>query len=73
MKYDIWIEGYKATGEEGEAHQIAEGIEASSFQKACDIYAKFDKEFKKCYDRNYLTYWGCKLFDNRIDAQRNFG
>lgn len=66
--FTIWSEGYAATGEAGAAQQEAL-VMAETFQEACDKHFAGDP----LYDRETLTYWGCRLFDNRQDAQRSFG
>jgi len=70
--YDIWAEGYAATGESGGATLVGQAC-GETFKAACDKYATYDEGFKKLYDPLRLTYWGCKLFDNRHDAQERFG
>jgi len=70
--YEIWSEGFRATGEQGKAllHSI---ISANSFVDACNKFANQNKEFKKYYNSTKLSYWGCRLFDNEKDARNNFG
>lgn len=71
-EYEVWSEGYRATGEHGTAtfHGI---YKAESFKEAV-------KQFQdtKCTNPEYinldkLTYWGCKFFDNETDARKSFG
>jgi hypothetical protein len=70
--YEIWSEGFAATGERGTAmlHGTEEG---DSFQDACDKLAKRDSEFAKDYDSKTLAYWGCRLFNNEAAARKEFG
>ena len=68
MRYEIWSEGYAATGERGEAIKIGEA-EAESFQEACNTLLRENG----LYDSARLTYWGCRLFDNEADARKLFG
>jgi len=70
--YDIWAEGYACTGESGGATLVGR-VCAETFQEACNKYATDNEGFKRLYDPERLTYWGCKLFDNRHDAQESFG
>ena len=66
--FEIWSEGYIITGGRGTA--LFHGkIKANSFKEACDIL--FDDD--KFYNPKNLTYWGCRLFDNEIDARKSFG
>jgi hypothetical protein len=74
MTYEIWSEGFRATGESGEAR--LEGIiEADTFLEACDKLAAI-KEWDKrpgYYNRDHLTVWGCRLFTSEGEARRSFG
>jgi len=73
MMYDIWMEGYCCTVNEGVAQFICQ-VEACSFQEACD---KADTQGKFAgfgiYDNKRLSLWGCKLFDNEDAARKTFG
>ena len=72
MKFDIWSEGFLVTGMEGQpaqARRHASGIEADSFQEACDKFFIADK----LYNSERLSHWGCGLFDNEQLARRSFG
>ena len=68
MIYEIWMEGYAAIGEYSGATFHGK-IEAESFKDAC--IKKF--QGNKYFNSEKLTYWGCGLFDNVIDARKNFG
>lgn len=67
--YDIWAEGYRATGQHGEAMRMAKDVEARSFKEAC-IRALGDD---RLFDPVKLSYWGCRLYDNETDARKLFG
>lgn len=70
--YDIWTEGYRATGDVGYAFCLGSKAGAT-FKEAC---AKFMKEFDpggKYYNKETNCYWGCELFDNGTDARKSFG
>jgi hypothetical protein len=72
--YDIWVEGYSATGQYSQASLLGQVL-ADSFQKACDKLCS-SEEFQKYhghYDRRDRTVWGCKLFANETAARRSFG
>lgn len=92
MKFDVWSEGYAATGEHSPAMCHRRGVEASNFQAACDqvfseslgliqdiaddgrrTFTSGGRQFDPCYDRENLTYWGCKLFTNETEARMSFG
>lgn len=70
---DIWSDGYRSTGQCGAAiyHGTVHGV--SSLREACDEMATNNSTFAKYYDPNCMTYLGCKLFDNEIEARKHFG
>lgn len=68
MKYEIWIEGWIATGGYGNAHLVAE-VEAPTFREACAKHYKKDR----LYDSGLNTWWGCRLYSNEEDARKRFG
>lgn len=68
MKFEVWMEGYRATGESAPAHKVGE-VEAPDFAAACDALCGA----MECYDRAKRAVWACRLFDNETDAQRSFG
>ena len=74
MKYEIYTEGYRATGDSGPAYKLGE-VEADSFREAC-IKLCAPKEFQERhgnFDPVSLTVWGCRLFDNLNDASASYG
>ncbi len=74
MKYNIWIEGVLDTGMEGcplPASLLGE-VEAETFQEACDKIA-LEKRLLGLYNPDHRTIWGCRMFDNEIDARKSFG
>lgn len=66
--FEIWSEGFAATGQSGPAALLAT-VEASSFREACDKHL----ENSPNYDAAAGTHWGCHLFDNEADARKSFG
>lgn len=70
--WDIWSEGYLATGMEGipAPAQFMGTVTAKSFAEACAIRFKDDTKY---YDPKTNTYWMCRLFDNEGDARKAFG
>jgi hypothetical protein len=71
--YQIWIEGYRATGEEGNA-QFLGAFSGDDFQDACIKAMKALKwDINTYYDYERNTFWGCRLYDNEVDARRYFG
>ena len=70
--YDIWIEGYAATGNQGRAEYLGlyPGL---SFKDACRR-AIIDHDWKlNSYNEKNNTYWSCRFFDNETDARRGYG
>lgn len=75
---ELWIEGYAATGEYGTAWRVGtfptdSMDEAIEMLIASDIQWQKDKNFFKRREDSTWSFWGCRFFDNRIDAQRSFG
>ena len=72
MKYEVWNEGYSATGESGTAQFL--GVhEVDTFKEACKkalIANDWEMEY---YNEKTNTYWGCSFYDNETDARKNFG
>lgn len=71
MKFEIWEEGYAATGNSGGAVCLGT-FEGETFAKACKAQNKTRRD-PSLFDEARLTYWGCRLFDNKEEAQRSFG
>lgn len=67
-EFNIWTEGYEVQGNNSPAMYRGK-TEAPNFHTACDLFFKDDPH----YDKVNLTYWGCKLFDNELDARKAFG
>jgi hypothetical protein len=70
--WEIWSEGWRATGEGGDATYWG-SIVAKSFQEACGLLANKNSHFKESFDKEKMQHWGCKLFDNELEARRTFG
>jgi hypothetical protein len=68
MLFQVWQEGFRATGESSPAILHGE-VEAPTFRAACAEVFKGESTF----DADTLTYWGCRLFDNETEARRSFG
>jgi len=70
MMFEIWSEGFSATGQSGSAIRHGQGcVKAKSFKAAC---AKFFGA-NRYFNREKMTYWGCRLFDNEKEARKSFG
>lgn len=75
LMYQVWTEGYAASGEHANAVYHGECL-AMSFEEACE-------KLIKGLDRNSdgtlrlmggkPAIWGCRCFDNEGDARKSFG
>lgn len=66
--FNVWVEGYSATG--GGSQAWLKGLaQADNFEEACCIIFNDDPYFNK----DKLSVWGCRLFDNESDARKSFG
>lgn len=70
--YNIWCEGYRATGESSGATFLGYA-EGTSLKDACINLAQQDSSFASYFDANRMTYWGCRIYDNEYDARSTFG
>lgn len=71
-QYQIWTEGYIATGESSGAtyHGLSKG---ETFKQAIENFMEENDWDKKLYNSERLTFWGCKFYDNEADARKTFG
>lgn len=72
MLYEVWSEGYAATGERAPAIYLGK-YEADSFLEACMKAMKAKGWSLSSYNPVSNTYWGCRFFDNEIKARKSFG
>ena len=71
-EYEIWQEGYVATGESQQAYLRGKAT-GYSFLDAVDNYiSSQSSDVKDCFnaDLDVATIWGCRLFDNEADARK---
>lgn len=85
-EWEIWIEGYAATGESAKASCIGISM-GNSFMEACenfrypqdikrwdgDIIVHKGESLKLDLNRTHPSIWACRLFDNEFDAKKSFG
>ena len=66
QKFEIWSEGYIASGTEGrKTDPVYHGTcRGNSFEDACRNLLEGNKYF----DSEELTHWGCKLYPSRFEA-----
>lgn len=68
-EYEVWSEGYSATGEQASAKFEGKSKPVFSFTEACHQLLSNNHFF----DPDRLTVWGCRLFDNEMEARKAFG
>lgn len=88
-EYEVWCEGYAATGESSGANLLGKAF-ARNFAQACDIvmcknhleyidkcnspdYKGYCPPSKWDYDPSKLSYWACKLYWSEELARKSFG
>lgn len=88
-EYEIWMTGYRATGESSTASLLGK-IKARNFAQACHIYycqnfLKSQEEYNNPnykqyidtarwdYDGNSLSIWACSLYWSEEIARKTFG
>ena len=85
-KFEIWTEGFAATGQSQGASKIGEGL-GDNFDEAVEDYMSKNPEHgikvngrdryvsEEAYKnrRSNWNIWACSLFDNEADARKSFG
>jgi Zn/Cd-binding protein ZinT len=71
--YEVWSEGYAATGESAGARFHGK-FKGATFKDAVESYINtLSPDSRKSFNGERLTYWGCRFFDNEQDARKSFG
>lgn len=71
--YQIWAEGYRASGDRADA-TILGTSRAATFRGAVEnIRDRSDTPELFTFKGERCFFWECELFDNEADAQRRFG
>jgi hypothetical protein len=73
-KFQVWTEGYAATGQSSDAQYHGE-FEGETFREAVAAFrdSLTDEHSRNCVDLERLSFWGCRFFDNEDDARKSFG
>ena len=71
-EFEIWAEGFVDNGGRAGATMLGKA-NGKTFKDACKNRAERDAEFNRYFDEDRMTYWGCRLFDNEVDARKSFG
>ena len=67
---DIWMEGYRVTGNASGAQFIGTGYGRNVAEAALELHSRRPIE---SLSKDGTAIWGCKLFDNEADARKSFG
>lgn len=70
-KWPVWMEGYTATEDRGTA-EFCGVWPGATFADACAAWAR-ETRSPQLFDREKLTFWGCRLFDSEAAARKAFG
>lgn len=72
--FEIWTEGFAVTGQSSRA--IFHGkFKGETFKDAVIAFKETvtDKHSRDCIDTDKLVFWGCRFFDNEVEARKLFG
>lgn len=70
-KYSVFMEGFMIQGMDSAAKASFIGtVEATSFADACEKALQKEGHDMTLFNKERLTYWGCKLYDNMDDASK---
>ena len=72
QRYEVWLEGYQATGNSGTAQYLG-NFAGRSFPEACKVAVLRNGMNPALYDSERNAFWGCRFFNNEARARRNFG
>ena len=72
MRYEIWSEGYRITGNSSGAWKMGEA-EGGTFEEACQAFMKGYEYADVRYDSKHNTFWACRLFPTEEQARESFG
>ncbi len=70
--YKVWLEGFKATGEEGTADYLG-CFDGDNFKQACKNAIKYLGWSLELYNEKENSYWGCRFFKSEKKARKSFG
>jgi len=67
----LWIEGFAATGQSGVAQCL--GTYPGTLHDAIKAWVAKDLIREESMNWDRMTFWGCRFFDNELDARKSFG
>ena len=72
-KFDVWLEGYAATGEHGTAQCLQREVMVDTFPEACRLALGNKGWDMSYYSAGPNTYWGCRFYPTEAEARKSFG
>ena len=69
---DLWMEGYYTNGDSSPARYCGH-YKVSCLSDAVKAWSAEDYSRSKHVNMEDLTFWGCRFFDNELEARRTFG
>lgn len=77
-EWHIWSEGYHDQGNNSPNHAIYHGkFNGDTLKDAVrswhEMLLKYEPTKAQYLNVSEMTYWGCKIFDNEVDARKLFG
>lgn len=72
-RYEIWREGFAFSNEERGTADFLGTEEGKDFIDACMRFAARKGTSFYLDSDGVPTDWGCRLFDNELDARKSFG
>jgi hypothetical protein len=71
-EFEIWMEGYQATGESGGAQLVGKSTGWTFYDAVKNLADRSHKGKFDWYGGRW-SIWACRLFDNEADARKSFG
>lgn len=76
-EYDVWIEGHSCTGSSNTATFLGtysgENFEEAALYACTAFFNPYEPAFYYVDSEGTSSYWGCRLFDNEVEARKSFG
>jgi hypothetical protein len=71
-KFEIWMEGFSATGESAPASLLGTS-NGDTFKDAVIAFMDTRPDLGLQFDTSRMTYWGCRLYPTYKMARKSFG
>jgi hypothetical protein len=69
---ELWIEGYSCTGQSDGASLMGK-YDVDNIHDAVKMFQEENPVIEINFRDGIYTSWGCRLFDNEVDARKSFG